>query len=229
LATGQLVSFFGAPELADSVVEMFGSRPEVTGDVRAMTRILSAQLDMTQGQWDSGITELRRARAEARGWALELEALYSGIPGRADRREAADAAHRAVEAWTPSPEDDSQNAFLHVHTGMHDAIRLYVLGLTDVWRGTPQEAADHLAELGRIPPTTSEGRLAVQLRMSLMAHRAEAWVTAMPRLHGWARCICSPHCPNSSRRPFTHCRRTGSYGRTCTSTGENSTMPHAGT
>jgi tetratricopeptide (TPR) repeat protein len=202
-ATGQLDGFLGQPELADSVVEYFETRPEWSDtDWVVGARLFSGVFDMAQGQWESGTAEFRRAADRNQAWALEFEALYAGLPDRNDRRSAAAAAHASLEAWTPSPADESLNSFMMVHTGYHPYLREYLLGLTEIWMDRPDDADDNIAALENAPASDPPGRFARQMHLSLRGHQAAARGDSVAALRWLEQVNLKPTLPQIVASPF---------------------------
>lgn len=202
-AVGQLDGFFGEPELADSLVEHFGARPEWAGsDWEVAALLYSGTFDLAQGQWRSGTEEIRRARTGNRAWAVEFEALYAGLPGRPDSAQAAREAHAALLAWRPSPEDESMMPFMTVHTGLNAHLREYLLGLTEIWLGDPRSATDNIDTLRRQSPATRPGRLAREFAASLAGHQAAALGDPGAALTWLRRVDLAPTVPELVASPF---------------------------
>jgi class 3 adenylate cyclase len=165
----QLAMHWRQLDKAEALVDWYAERPEAMPrkDWLGVAYLLSGVFNVAQGQWSEGDDDTRRARDHARGWALELQAMQACLPGRSNRSEAA-AAHAELEGWQfASNLDESLNELLLVHNGKHEALRTYLLGLTDTCRGESQEATSHLDEFG-------SGLLETTLELSLRAHIAYA-------------------------------------------------------
>ncbi len=173
--SGQLAAYWGTPSTAGALVDSFLRSPEARSndEMAAIGTLLAGVLDVSQGRWELGARELREARRHSPGWATELLALYSCLPGQTPT--AVRDAQQALATWTPDPErDESLHEWLTVHNSRHELIRTYLMGRTAICAGDPDGADEHIASLGTIPRSQGGGVFANAMRNSLLAHQAYA-------------------------------------------------------
>jgi len=173
--SGQLAGYWRQPDAASELVHRFLASPAARSDQEMATvaMLLGGVLQMTQGKWALGASELREAVEHSPGWATELLALYACLDGHPES--APMEARAALDEWTPDKaRDESLNVWLALHNNKHYVIRTYLKGLTEICGGSAETADEDIDGLDDIRPTQDGGDLAPAFAQSLKAHQAYA-------------------------------------------------------
>jgi DNA-binding SARP family transcriptional activator/TolB-like protein/TolA-binding protein len=158
----------GAEQL---VRDFLGTTPN--DDAKALSHFGLAHLLMAQQRGEEARQHLKLGQAIEPAWGLELRALFAVLPFVTPDPAALGEIARELSEWDTSRAKPSHNLPLAIHNGLHEHLRVYLLGLIAARSGDPPEASRFLSELENLPSPTIGAAAVANLAASLKG--AMAW------------------------------------------------------
>jgi DNA-binding SARP family transcriptional activator len=136
-------------EGADALASLF-TRPERSGDVRAVGHLARAHLELARGRLTAARQHLHEAQPLAPAWTREVRALFALAPWLPAALAGANAVLEEVEAWDAASEPSSRGVLLWVHDAIHVPARLWLCGHLAVRVGETDRAREHVDALEKL-------------------------------------------------------------------------------
>ena len=140
-------TFDGAHQIACLATE-----PSRDIAVQTLGHVQCAYLQVARGRWSAARTSLASAAARSHGAALEARAFLSALPfSPVDAGEIADL-REMLREWNAAemPELQNPSMFVRIHNGIHEHIRLYLLGILSARLDEPAEAEQYASAVDRL-------------------------------------------------------------------------------
>lgn len=176
----QFVAFLGEPDATAECARLV-SEPIRSAEVRALGHRMSAHLEVSAGRWSEAKQEIERAGglegvAAAEHGALLSASLILDLPAAEIETARTRLENlKLVQASVAHPA-----TWLAPHEGLHDYLRLYLLGMLEARAGRIREAITRASELESAPAPEGPGACSLihDLALSVRAHAA--WSAGEP-------------------------------------------------
>jgi serine/threonine-protein kinase len=139
---------------------------------KALCLIVLAHLNLTRGRYGKATADLTRAIAQDAAWGLEIRALFALLPFRDAFAAELELVRDAVVRWNAGAAQPNANQVLAAHNGVHDVLRLYLLGAIDARLGRARDALAAAEELEQRRASDARDAFAAQLARSVRAQVA---------------------------------------------------------
>ncbi len=150
-------TYLHRPRVTRGLVELL-TEPTQSAVSRSVGHVMLADLDLGHGRWTDALANLGRAATAQPTNGLEYRALMTAIPFLPDQSDALRELRSRLEAYDGSsvPPSTATGVWFSVHNGLHEVLRLYLLGLVNARLGDVERSTQLALRLeGRDPPAAN--------------------------------------------------------------------------
>jgi len=153
------------PAARHLVREKLKSERTTDGRVRARWRL--AALELAQGRWSAARQELAAVEELYPALGLELRVLFTLSPFLDTPRADLEHLYAEVDGWDPA--SIRLDADFSRHNGIHEQLRLYLLGMLSARLGQWTTAEEYAASLDEMPGPEETGSLTADMAVGVRA------------------------------------------------------------